>query len=140
MFAVQPFILGETTYVVLTDGRYEIAVQSDKLQVNGCNADDTAFETIVVFQRPEAGGNMGFGFKKAKDFKEFGGGQGVIVIANASVAPSPSKKLAGAGMLYVENGALMYMGSNGTVTVLALAWDVTNFEVEVKDEQRTKRF
>ncbi|HSF58807.1 MAG TPA: hypothetical protein VLD83_12110 [Candidatus Binatia bacterium] len=102
-------------------GKFEIAVQADRLQINGRKADNTGFETIVVFQRPAAGGNMGFGFKKAKDFKEFGGGQGVFVIANASVAPSPSKKLAGAGMLYVENGALMYMGSNGNVTVLAPA-------------------
>ena len=32
-------------------GKYEIAVQSDKLQINGRNANDTGFETIVVFQR-----------------------------------------------------------------------------------------
>src|SRR5215831_18694075 len=42
-------------------GKYEIAVQSDKLQINGRNASDTGFETIVVFQRPAAGGNIGFG-------------------------------------------------------------------------------
>src|SRR5262249_40274289 len=35
-------------------GKYEIAVQSDKLQINGRNANDTAFETIVVFQRRPA--------------------------------------------------------------------------------------
>ena len=77
------------------------------------------FDTIVVFQRPAAGGNIGIGFKEAKDFKEFGGGQGVIAIANASVAPSVN--LAGAGILYVEDGALKYRGSNGTVTVIAPA-------------------
>src|SRR5262245_22033491 len=38
-------------------GKYEIAVQSDKLQINGRNANDNAFETIVVFQRRAAGGN-----------------------------------------------------------------------------------
>ena len=74
-----------------------------------------------MFQRPAAGGNIGIGFREAKQFEKFGGGQGVIVIANASVAPSPSKKLAGAGILYVENGELKYMGSNGTVTVIAPA-------------------
>src|SRR6476661_8140989 len=68
-------------------GKYEIAVQSDKLQINGRNAANDDFDTIVVFQRPAAGGNIGIGFKEAKDFKEFGGGRGVIVIANASVAP-----------------------------------------------------
>ena len=40
-------------------GKYEIAVQSDKLQINGRNANDTAFETLVVFQRLAAGGNIG---------------------------------------------------------------------------------
>jgi hypothetical protein len=106
-------------------GKFEIAVQADKLQINGRRAavgpDEKGFDTIVVFQRPAAGGNIGIGFKEAKDFKEFGGGQGVIVIANASVAPSPSKKLAGAGVLYVQNGELKYMGSNGNVTVIAPA-------------------
>ena len=104
-------------------GKFEIAVQTDKLQINGRRAavgpDEKGFDTIVVFQRPAAGGNIGIGFKEAKDFKEFGGGQGVIVIANASVAPSVN--LAGAGILYVEDGALKYRGSNGTVTVIAPA-------------------
>jgi hypothetical protein len=100
-------------------GKYEVAVQSDKLQINGRNAANDDFDTIVVFQRPAAGGNIGIGFKEAKEFKEFGGGQGVIAIANAS-AP-PTENLAGAGILYVENGALKYRGTNGTVTVIAPA-------------------
>jgi hypothetical protein len=106
-------------------GKFEIAVQADQLQINGRRAavspTEKGFDTVVVFQRPAAGGNIGIGFKKASQFGEFGGGQGVIVIANASVPPSPSKKLAGAGILYVEDGALKYMGSNGTVTVIAPA-------------------
>jgi hypothetical protein len=95
-------------------GKFEIAVQSDKLQINGRNADNDGFETIVVFQRLAAGGNIGF-----RTTSQFGGGQGVIAIANASVAPSVNP--AGAGILYVEDGALKYRGSNGTVTVIALA-------------------
>ena len=59
-------------------GKYEIAVQSDKLQINGRNASDKGFETIVVFQRRAAGGNIGFGTAS-----QFGAGQGVIAIANA---------------------------------------------------------
>jgi len=106
-------------------GKFEIAVQADRLQINGRSAavspDKKGFDTIIVFQRPAAGGNIGFGFKEAKDFKEFGGGQGVIAIVNASVAPSPFKNLAGAGILYVEDGALKYMGSKGTVTTIAPA-------------------
>jgi len=95
-------------------GKYEIAVQSDKLQINGRNANDNGFETIVVFQRLAAGGNVGI-----RTTSQFGGGRGVMAIANATVAPSINP--AGGGILYVEDGALKYRGSNGTVTVIAPA-------------------
>jgi hypothetical protein len=111
-------------------GKFEIAVQADRLQINGRRATvspaEKGFDTIVVFQRPAAGGNVGFGFKQAKDFKEFGGGQGVIVIANASVAPTAN--VAGAGILYVEGGALKYRSPNGFVTVIAKAKEEANDE------------
>jgi hypothetical protein len=97
-------------------GKYEIAVQADRLQINGRNASNTAFETIVVFQRLGAGGNIGF---RATQNRDFGGGQGVIAIANASVAPTVDPT--DAGILYVEDGALKYRGSSGTVTILAPA-------------------
>lgn len=95
-------------------GKYEIAVQSDKLQINGRNADDTAFETLVVFQRRAAGGNIGI-----RTTSQFGEGQGVVAIANAAVPPSVNP--AGGGILYVQDGALKYRGANGTVTVIARA-------------------
>src|SRR5689334_17842775 len=95
-------------------GKYEIAVQSDKLQINGRNASDTSFETMFVFQRLGAGGNIGF-----RTTSQFGKGQGVIAIANASIAPSVNP--AGGGILYVEDGVLKYRGSNGTVTTIAPA-------------------
>ena len=95
-------------------GKYEIAVQSDKLQFNGRNASDTGFESIAVFQRIAAGGNIGF-----RTASQFGGGKGVMAIANASAAPSVNP--AGGGILYVEDGALKYRGSKGTVTVIATA-------------------
>lgn len=95
-------------------GKYEIAVQSDKLQINGRNASDTGFETLFVFQRVGAGGNLGF-----RTTSQFGKGQGVIAMANAAVAPTVNP--AGGGILYVEDGALKYRGSNGTVTVIAPA-------------------
>jgi hypothetical protein len=102
-------------------GKFEIAVQADQLQINGRKADvgrQKGFETIVAFTRPAVGGNIGFGFPNAK-YHKFGGGKGIIVIANASVAPK--RKITGAGILYVEDGALKYRGSNGTVTVIAPA-------------------
>jgi hypothetical protein len=74
----------------------------------------TSFETMFVFQRLGAGGNIGF-----RTTSQFGGGQGVIAIANASVAPSVNP--AGGGILYVENGALKYRGLKGTVTTIAPA-------------------
>src|SRR5262245_50736000 len=55
-------------------GKFEIAVQADRLQINGRRADNTGFETIVVFQRLAAGGNIGF---RATLNRDFGGGQGV---------------------------------------------------------------
>jgi hypothetical protein len=104
-------------------GKFEIAVQADRLQINGRRADvspdEKGFDTIVVFQRPAAGGNIGIGFKKASQVEKFGEGQGVIAIANAAVPPT--ENLAGAGILYVEDGALKYRGANGTVTVIAPA-------------------
>ena len=95
-------------------GKYEIAVQSDTFQLNGRNASNSGFETILVVQRIAAGGNIGFRTKS-----QFGGAQGVIAIANATVAPSVNPR--GGGILYVEDGALKYRGSNGTVTVIAPA-------------------
>ena len=95
-------------------GKYEIAVQSDKLQINGRNANDEGFETIVVFQRLAAGGNIGL-----RTRSQFGGGKGVIGIANAKESPSVTP--AEGGVLFVEDGALKYRGSAGTVTVIAPA-------------------
>src|SRR4051794_29812543 len=100
-------------------GKFEIAVQADRLQINGRSATEERFDTILVFQRPAAGGNIGFGLKEASQFGKFGAGQGAIVIANASVAPTAN--VAGAGVLYVQDGALKYRGSSGTVTVIAPA-------------------
>jgi hypothetical protein len=102
-------------------GKYEIAVQSDKFHINGRKADvapTIGFETIVVFTRPAAAGNIGFGFPEAA-YKNFGNGKGVIVIANASVEPTAN--VPGAGTLYVHDEALKYRGSNGTVTEIAPA-------------------
>jgi hypothetical protein len=95
-------------------GKYEIAVQSDKLQINGRNADNSEFETIMVVQRIAAGGNFGI-----RTSSQFGAGRGVVAIANSAVAPSVNPS--NGGILYVENGALKYRGSSGTVTVIAPA-------------------
>lgn len=95
-------------------GKYEIAVQSDKFQINGRNATNSGFETILVVQRLAAGGNIGL-----RTSSQFGTARGVIAIANAAVTPSVNPS--NGGILYVEDGALKYRGSAGTVTVIAPA-------------------
>jgi hypothetical protein len=49
----------------------------------------------------------------------FGGGDGVIGLADRTVAPSTNP--AGGGVLYAEAGALKWRGSAGTVTTVAVA-------------------
>ena len=47
-----------------------------------------------------------------------GGGNGIIVMANAS---APTSTYAGGGLLYVQSGALVFRGSSGTITTIAAA-------------------
>ncbi len=49
----------------------------------------------------------------------FGGGDGVIGIANRATAPASNPS--GGGVLYAEGGALKWRGSGGTVTTIAAA-------------------
>lgn len=49
----------------------------------------------------------------------FGGGEGVIFIANRTTAPGSNPS--GGGILYAEGGALRWRGSSGTVTTIAPA-------------------
>lgn len=56
--------------------------------------------------------NVGFGTDT-----QFGSGQGVVSIANATVVPSTNPT--GAGVLYVSGGALMYRSPGGKTTTLA---------------------
>ena len=95
-------------------GKYEIAVQSDELQFNGRKEDNSGFETMLTIQRPGAGGNIGF-----RTGSQFGAGKGVVAIANALTVPSVNPS--GGGVLFVDNGALKYLGSAGTVTTIAPA-------------------
>jgi hypothetical protein len=49
----------------------------------------------------------------------FGGGTGVVFLANRTAAPTSNPT--GGGILYCESGALKYRGSSGTVTTIAPA-------------------
>jgi hypothetical protein len=59
--------------------------------------------------------NLGIGPTSAP----FGGGVYVLGMRNAQTVPTGSPS--GGGVLYVENGALKYRGSSGTVTTIAPA-------------------
>lgn len=60
------------------------------------------------------GGNIGIGTQN-----QFGGGAGVIGIANAGMLPTTNPT--GAHVLYAEGGALKGRGSSGTITTIAPA-------------------
>jgi hypothetical protein len=51
--------------------------------------------------------------------KDYGGGEGVLSLADAVVVPTSNPTCG--GLLYVENGALKFRGSSGTVTTVAVA-------------------
>lgn len=71
----------------------------------------------------DTGDGAGNRFKSNTQFAStvgaFGGGNGVIGIANATTVPSSNPS--GGGILYAEAGALKWRGSGGTVTTLAAA-------------------
>lgn len=72
----------------------------------------TLGSTPVLFA--DANGNLA-----VNSTGSFGGGTGVVFLANRSVAPSTNP--AGGGVLYCESGALKFRGSSGTVTTIAPA-------------------
>ncbi|MGA9548089.1 MAG: hypothetical protein WBS14_10510 [Rhodomicrobium sp.] len=77
-----------------------------------CNAGADS-STITEVARFTGQKNLGIGMTA------FGNGAGVIAIANNTAAPSSNP--IGGGYLYVDNGALKYRGSSGTVTTIANA-------------------
>jgi FlaG/FlaF family flagellin (archaellin) len=81
--------------------------------IHSSNADVMAFRTNGAERmRIDSSGNLLLGGTSTP-------GARVMYIANASTVPSSNPS--GGGVLYVENGALKYRGSSGTVTTLANA-------------------
>jgi len=73
---------------------------------------DSATQTAINF-----GSSRNVGLFAASG--SFGGGGGVLSIANATTVPTSNPT--GGGILYVEAGALKFRGSSGTVTTIANA-------------------
>lgn len=96
----------------ITDNTTSISVSptdsSDDLELFSITGD-----TFIV-----GGSDRNFGIFVANT-NDFGGGLGVIRISNRNTAPTTNPT--GAGLLYVESGALKYRGSSGTVTTVANA-------------------
>lgn len=77
----------------------------------------TAWLTAPERFLPRGGGRLNGSLGIGSD--DFSLGAPVIVLADATTVPSTNPS--GAGILYVESGALKYRGSSGTVTTLASA-------------------
>jgi len=89
------------------------------------NGSNNYFHADTTFAAVVAGGSYRLRFESAglnllgQSAGSYGGGQGVVFVANRTTAPSSDPT--GGGILYVESGALKYRGSSGTVTTIAVA-------------------
>ncbi len=92
-------------------GTYDVGLQRDSaggvLNVTDASTTATNFRGLRVRDLMVNGSSS------------LGGGAGVIALANATTPPTSTPT--GGGILYVQNGALMYLGSSGTVTTIANA-------------------
>ena len=96
-----------TTAFQVSGTTLRIWTHSTDLQVLG---NGTGLARLTV----QNGGNIGL-----NTTSQFGGGQLVLGIANATTVPTTNPT--GGGVVYTEAGALKYRGSSGTVTTLAAA-------------------
>ena len=96
------------------------AATNARLEVNAASgevfrADAGSAARVVANQDGVTlGGNIALGVTTA-----FGGGSRVVAIREADTVPTSNPT--GAGILYVEGGALKYRGTSGTVTTIANA-------------------
>jgi hypothetical protein len=110
----------ESTYLQVQDSTTDLIVDGGTLSVDkstgyvGIGITNPSAKLHVVGSAIISGGNLGFGTTD-----QFGGGDQVIGIANAATVPVSNPT--GGGVLYVENGALKYRGSSGTLTMIASA-------------------
>lgn len=108
---------GASTYAPCGSFRFT-AAENQTETARGANYDlrtvknGTTLEVIRLYIAHD--GNFGF-----NTTTQFGSGERVIGIANATTVPTTNPT--GGGVLYVEAGALKYRGSSGTVTTIAPA-------------------
>jgi len=94
---------------------------SNAVLLAGVNSIGSVFTAAIMgLDRQNAivfGGTRNIGLNAGS--ANYGGGQAVTFIGNASTVPTSNPT--GGGILYVEAGALKYRGSSGTITTIALA-------------------
>ncbi len=90
-----------------TDKHIYIGFQS------GATSSILMYSNNALVLKVETGGNLGL------NGASYGGGVGVIFIANRATVPTSNPT--GGGILYCESGALKYRGSGGTTTTVANA-------------------
>ena len=107
-------------------GRYTLqTANSDRwtMQLNSDSTDNLHFTDLqhstdaIVAASQATQPNLGF--LTAGGSPSYGGGTGVVYIANASTAPTSNPT--GGGILYCSGGALLYRGSSGSTTTIAPA-------------------
>lgn len=99
----------EPRFAVRADGRMTWG--------DGTNATDTILERVAA-NRLETPGEFSIGRSLRIGGATAGGSVGAICMANVNTAPNANIP---GGILYVSAGALVYRGSNGTVTTIATA-------------------
>ena len=100
----------DTTYALnKTNPMFRIELVSAALSLSSVSTDGSTFLPLVINSS-----NLGL-----VNGNNFGGGVGVISVANSTTAPTSNPS--GGGILYVQSGALKYRGSSGTVTTIANA-------------------
>jgi len=93
----------------------DIIIQSGDAFGTGNNNSGNLYLNIGLPNGSGVNGNIGLFTTSGS----FGSGSKVTFIANASVVPSTNPS--GGGIIYVELGALKYIGSSGTITTLGPA-------------------
>lgn len=103
-------------YVLRTGGVDRWSLQMVNNSTNDARLSDTANGTTAILAESRA---TAPNLQLLSATKSFGGGVGVVGIANASTVPNANPT--GGGVFYCEAGALKYRGSSGTVTTIAPA-------------------
>ncbi len=92
--------------------RFTVGASSGYMVLSARNDDGTSLRDLMFLKASDRSVGL---FNSLS----FGGGQGVVAVGNATVAPTTNPT--GGGILYAEAGALKWRGPSGTVTTVGVA-------------------